>query len=437
VRGAVLLALAAAALAAPAAAYGHASISSSEPASRQRLEHSPTRIKIDFDQAVTVFSNGIRVYDANGRDFARNVHLESGGHAVVARVPRLPTGAYTVRWQALSGDGHVVSGVYTFGVRVAAPEPTQAYGAIGPTTTDDVLRWLYFVCLALTIGAVAFRLVVLPRDVPRSLEQVFWAFALVGPIAAIQIGVVAFLVRAQGALQLPFGRFLYGDLSPFAGGTRFGEAFVVMTLGFAVVTALVYVAWLTEGRRAFLWPALVLSLVLAAGLSLSGHSAVDPPASKWSELADWVHLSAASLWAGGVIMLLGVFLTAPALRQQSFVRFARLAPALIALLLAAGIYLSVLRLPELDDLWTTGYGHVLIVKLSLVALALAWGGFHHFVVEPRLGRPHVAGRVRGSLAGETAVGLAVLLVAAFLVNSKPPAHPAPSPTSAAASSTQR
>jgi len=414
------------ALAAPAAAFGHASIRDSKPASSERLAQPPTRVEVDFDQAVKVFPNGIRVYDTSGRQFARNAHSASGGHSIVAGLAtRLPEGAYTVRWQALSGDGHVVSGVYTFGVRVVAPEPTQAYGASGPTTTENVLRWLYFLCLALTIGGIAFRLVVLPREVPPSLERVFWTFTLIGPIAAIQIGILAFLVRAQDALQLPFGRFLYGDLSPFAGDTRFGEAFVVMTLGFAVVTALVFLGWLTERRRAFLSPALVLSLGLAAGLSLSGHSAVDPPASKWSELADWVHLSAASLWAGGVVMLLVVFLTSPGLRQQSFVRFARLAPPLIALLLAAGIYLSVLRLPQLDDLWTTGYGHVLIVKLSLVAVALLWGAFHHFVVEPRLGRPDVAGRVRGSLAGETAVGLAVLLVAAFLVNSKPPTRPTP------------
>lgn len=426
------------ALAAPAAAFGHASIRDSKPAARQRLAKSPTRVEVDFDQAVKVFPNGIRVYDAGGRDFARNVHSESGGHAIVAFVPRLRKGAYTVRWQALSGDGHVVSGVYTFGVRVAAPEPTQAYGSSGPTATENVLRWLYFVCLALTIGGIAFRLAILPRSVPHALERVFYAFALIGPIAAIQLGIIAFLLRAQDALQLPFGRFLYGDLTPFADGTRFGEAFVVMTLGFAIVTALVYMAWLTERLRPFLWPALVLSLGLAAGLSLSGHSAVDPPASKWSELADWVHLSAASLWAGGVVMLLTVFLTAPSLRQQSFVRFARVAPALIALLLAAGIYLSVLRLPALSDLWTTGYGHVLLVKLSLVALALLWGAFHHVVVEPRLSRPGVATRVRGSLAGETAVGLAVLLVAAFLVNSKPPARPAPPPTAAAqARSTSR
>jgi copper transport protein len=428
-----LLIVAVLALVAPAEAFAHASISRESPSYRQRLAKAPTHVEIDFDQAVKVFPNGIKVYDVRGRQLARNVHSASGGHAIVADLVRLPTGAYTVRWQALSGDGHIVSGVYTFGVRVDAPEPTQAYGASGPTTTENVLRWLYFVCLALVIGGIFFRLVVLPRSVPHAFERVFYGLVFGGVAASIQIGILAFLIRAQDALQLPFGRFLYGDLSPFADGTRFGEAFVVMTLGFAFVTALVFLAWLTERRRTFLVPALVLSLGLAAGLSLSGHSAVDPPSSKWSELADWVHLSAASLWTGGLVMLLVVFLTVPALRRDAFVGFAGLAPALIALLLAAGIYLSVLRLPALSDLWTSGYGHVLIVKLSLVSLVLAWGGFHHFVVEPRLGRPGVAGRVRGSLAGEMAVGLAVLLVAAFLVNSKPPARPVPIPAQAIAS----
>jgi hypothetical protein len=44
-------------------------------------------------------------------------------------------------------------------------------------------------------------------------------------------------------------------------------------------------------------------------------------------------------------------------------------------------------------------------------------------------------RARGSLAGETAVGLAVLLVAAFLVNSKPPTRPAPAATQAIGAAT--
>jgi copper transport protein len=325
----------------------------------------------------------------------------------------------------------VVSGVYTFGVRMDAPEPTQAYGASGPTATENVLRWLEFVCLALLIGGLGFRLTVVRGPVPHAFELRFYLAALIGAIGAIQVGMIAFLLRAEDALQLPLGRFIYGDLSPFAGGTRFGIAFVVMTLGLAFVTALVFLGWLTGRHRLFLWPALVLSLGLASGLSLSGHSAVDPPASKWSELADWVHLSSACLWSGGVAMLLVVFLTAPDLRRRAFVRFARLAPVLIALLLAAGIYLSVLRLPEASDLWTTGYGQVLIVKLALVLLVLAWGAFHHFVVEPRIDRPALQGRVSGSLAGEAAIGMAVLLAAAFLVNARPPPKPTPGPTQAA------
>src|SRR5437763_5548685 len=240
-RRAIFLAIVVA-LATPSAAFAHASIRDSKPASRQRLAQAPKRVEIDFDQAVNVFPNGIKVYDARGRQLARYVRSESAGHAIVAGLPRLPTGPYTVRWQALSGDGHVVSGVYTFGVRVAAPEPTQAYGASGPTTTENVLRWLYFVCLALVIGGIAFRLVVLPREAPHAFERLFYGLVLGGLVAGIQIGIIAFLIRAPDALQLPFGRFVYADLSPFADGTRFGIAFVVMTLGFALVTALVYLA---------------------------------------------------------------------------------------------------------------------------------------------------------------------------------------------------
>ena len=76
-------------------------------------------------------------------------------------MPKLPTGAYTVRWHVLSADGHVVSGVWTFGVRMKAPPPMEAFGAGGPTRTEHVVRWLYFLSFAVLIGSLGFRLICL------------------------------------------------------------------------------------------------------------------------------------------------------------------------------------------------------------------------------------------------------------------------------------
>ncbi len=107
-------------------------------------------------------------------------------------------------------------------------------------------------------------------------------------------------------------------------------------------------------------------------------------------------------------------------------------------MLAAGTYLSIVRLPHLADLWTTGYGQVLLVKLSLVAVVLAWGAFHHFLVRPALagaGDGFLA-RVGRSLAGESAVGIAVLLVAAVLTDSKPPPQPVSPPAAQAVRATR-
>ena len=422
-------------LVAPATAFAHASIKRSLPGYRQRLAEAPTQVEVDFDQAVKVFPGGIKVYDAKGRDYARAVHLESGGHAVVAPVAHLRTGAYTVRWQALSGDGHVVSGVYTFGVRFPAPPVTEAVGAQGPTRTEDVVRWLYFLALALGVGGIGFRLLVLPRSVPPAAERRFYWIAGIGAVGVIEVGIVAFLLRAEDVLQLPFSRFVYGDLSSLANGTRLGTAFVAMTLGYALVVAFLYLAWLTDRRR-LLWPAFALGLGFASGLSLSGHSAADAGHSWLSELADWVHLGAAMLWVGGLVQLFAVvWPAAPGLRRDAFLRFSRIATVLVALLLAAGTYLSVLRFPHVSDMWTTGYGHVLLVKLSLVALALLWGAAHRFLAAPRLARDGgstvFGSRLGRSLLGESAVAMAVLLAAAVLVDSKPPPQPVPPPPVAA------
>ncbi len=434
-RRALLLAAALAALALPGAAFAHANIKGKTPRYRERLKVPPKAVVIGFDQRVTALPGSIEVLSSGGKLVSAPARTDPDDSRVVeAPLPRLPKGAYTVRWHVLSKDGHVISGVYTFGVRASAPPPTEAVGASGPTTAEHVVRWGYFLALSLVLGGLGFRLLVLRGPIPPALERRFYWIAGIGTVAVLEVGIVAFLLRAEDALQLPFGRFLYADLTAIESGTRVGSAFVAMTIGFVAVISFLFLSWLTD-RRVLLWPAFLLALGFASGLSLSGHQAGEPNSFWGSQLADWIHVSAATLWVGGLVQLvLAVWPTAPELRREAFVRFSRLATALIALILGAGVYLSVLRLPHVSDLWSTGYGQVLLVKLSLVALALLWGAFHHFVARPLLERPRAgprAGRLARSLAGESAVGMAILLAAAVLVDSKPPPQPAPQPAQAA------
>jgi copper transport protein len=425
------------ALAFPASAFAHANLDSTSPNYRQRLESAPQAVVLHFDQSVQAEPNAIEVKN----QFGKTLSATTVAHGQTVRVPlkQLPRGPYTVRWHVLSEDGHVVSGVFTFGVRANAPPPTEAYGSSGPTTTEHIVRWAYFLSLALLLGGLGFRLLIGREELPPAAERRFYAIVGIGVVATLEVGIVAFILRAEDALQLPFVRLLYGDLSSISSGTRFGVAFTAMTLGYALVAAFVFLAWLTD-RRFLLWPALVLGIGFASGLSLSGHSAVDPGSSWLSELADWAHLSAAALWIGGLVQLaFVVFPKAPALRRTALLRFSRLAGGLIAVVLAAGVYLSIVRLPQLSDLWTFGYGRVLLVKLGLVVLALTWGAVHHFVVQSlRTGDTRVSEgtiflRLPRSLAGESAVGMAILLAAAVLVDSKPPPRTQISPLASAVS----
>ncbi len=427
-----LLLVALAALAFPAAASAHATLQSTAPHFGTELRRGPATITLHFDQHVKLLPGAVKVLNGNGKDFAGAAR--SVGTDVIARVRPLKLGAYTVRWQAVSADSHVVSGVWTFGVGVPAPSVNDAYGAGGPTTREHLVRWLWFLGIALTIGALGLRLVVLRGlAVPLPLERRITVAAGAGAACSLFTGIAAFSLRAEDALQLPFGRFLYADLSPMA-VTRFGRAFVVMSLAFAVVLALVFLAWLLD-RVVFLVPAFAISLAFVAGLSVSGHDGVDPGSSWKTEIADWVHLSAASLWIGGLAtMALLLWTGAPELRRTAFTRFSRLATVLVGLVLAAGIYLGIARLPHLSDLWTQGYGRVLLVKIALVCVALLWGAFHHFVVAPIVARSEggVLTRIGRSLVGESLVGVAVLLVAAVLVDSRPPPRPAPPAAAAGA-----
>jgi copper transport protein len=178
------------ALAFPSAAFAHASLQQTGPSFRERLQVAPQAVWLHFDQRVKALPTSIQVYSSHGDAVSLPAHNRKNLRYVTAPLRRgLPVDAYTVRWHVISGDGHVVSGVYTFGVRVAAPPPTEAFGASGPTRTEHVVRWLYFVALALLVGGIGFRVLVLRAPLPARAERRFYMLTGIGALATLNLGI--------------------------------------------------------------------------------------------------------------------------------------------------------------------------------------------------------------------------------------------------------
>jgi putative copper export protein len=108
-----------------------------------------------------------------------------------------------------------------------------------------------------------------------------------------------------------------------------------------------------------------------------------------------LHLIAAAVWAGGLVVLgiaAGVARrTIPERERVGFFRalgrrFAILSIAAAAVLAGTGVDLASDELGSWGDLVDTGHGRLLLAKTILFALALAEAGVHSLVLGPRIGR---------------------------------------------------
>jgi copper resistance protein D len=201
-----------------------------------------------------------------------------------------------------------------------------------------------------------------------------------------------------------------------AWGVAFAGALVLLVMAFAAAGPL---------RDGVLWLALIATAAGRAGL---GHAADAGFASTALGLHT-LHLLSASAWSG--IVMAGGLAVLPALGASTargvLIRTAgqvsNVALFAVGLVLATGVF-NALRGTggSFDALATTGWGHVLIAKLVLVALALLLGGFNRMVAMPELRRAASTGAARrfvNVLHLEALVMMAVLVVAAVLAHSVP------------------
>jgi methionine-rich copper-binding protein CopC len=102
-------------------AYAHSELSGSVPADQAVLETAPQEVRLDFTEAVRLTTLSLTKRGDAASDL-RPLPAGTSQHFAVP-TPAITTGDYTVEWRALSDDGHVLRGTFSFTVG-----PAPAHG---------------------------------------------------------------------------------------------------------------------------------------------------------------------------------------------------------------------------------------------------------------------------------------------------------------------
>jgi copper transport protein len=402
------------------AASAHSQLEESEPAAGAQLEKSPPQVLLRFNESVEISLGAIRVFDHNGRQVKTSTahHPGGAGSQVAVDLPKLSDGGYVVAWRVLSADSHPVHEAFTFSVGTGG-------GAVTPGLVQDLLaseggnttvgallaitRFLVYAGLAIALGGCAFWLFCWPagRD-DATLVRVVVAAAVVAAIASlVMIGLQGPYATGQGLTEA-FKPSTWRSVVD----TRSGQWWLVRTLALAVLAGLA----LVRRVKPAVWRLVLVAdaALLLVAIAYGGHGANGRyPA--LGVIATVAHVGAMSVWIGGLVALVLVLRRDGASTIAR--RFSAVAFAAVGVLVVSGVAQGWRQVGSLDALKHTTYGHLLIIKVGLVAAVLAIAYFSR-----RMLQDHVevdTGRLRTKVAGETGIAVAVLVVTALLVNAVP------------------
>jgi copper transport protein len=378
----------------PVSAQAHAFLESSTPPNGTSLSRAPHVVSLHFTEPVSAGLAHVQLFDGRGRR-REGVRIHNGRTAseLVVSLPALRKGAYRIAWSTVSQDDlHVTRGALVFGAGVAAPAiPARGATIRATSLTESAAHLLDLVSLSILIATCAL----LAGRVPPAVQARIARFALIALPALLLAGVVALASKAG---QLPLREVL--------AHTAWGHAMLAREAAVAAVAIA-----LSLGRPRL---ALALLLPVAAAEAASGHAA---SLGALALASMTLHVLAAGLWVGGLIVLA---LVLPGAERRdvrdTLARFGRLAAASVAVLLVTGLYSAGLQVASPDALISTTYGWALTGKLALLAATgvLAMLG----ILALRRARPSLP-----LLRAEAIAGVGILAAASLLLASAPARGP--------------
>jgi len=425
-------------------ASAHATLDRSNPTPNSVLATSPGEIRLWFSEPIEQRESTVRLFDRTGAELP-DIQSRAGDspESLVVPLPKpLDTGTYSVVWTVLSAaDGHPLHGYFTFTVGagadvapVSVPIVLDAGGA--PLWLQAAARWLVLLALAIAVAVwPVWVLVLWPalRNDPALARAASARVSAIG-FGAVVGGVLAnLLMLSVQASFLPRGSLVSRMIETLT-ETRFGRLWVArIGLLLLLAMALRVVSWLDPLRkRASTASGLIVAVLALAPISLNAHASGVVPGRIPAIIFDLVHLLAASLWFGGLVLLIAVLLRSipkgndrRAVLARAMPRFSAMALVCWGGLVVTGLYTTWLQIGSRDALLQTGYGQALLFKLIVVGIVLLIATANLLLITRKLGdaqpdaNPRWAGRLGYAVIAEVVLAMLILLAVGWMTSQQP------------------
>jgi len=286
------------------------------------------------------------------------------------------------------------------------------------------LHGAHLLAVALLVGTLASLTLVAPAGLREaggsgtSARRTLVGLARWSDVLALLIG-IGWLYAASATIA---GTGTIGDtlaaMVTVGRDTRFGH---VVVLRFVL---LLFALPLLGARDWRLWVALLLSSAALAIQGGMGHAgATGGTAGGVLLVSEGLHLLAAGAWLGGLLPLfLLVRSLPPRAAAATCEKFTPVGLCAVLLIACTAVVQALQLIGGLGALVGTTYGRLALLKLGIFLLLLVLAIVNRVVLTGRLHdttRPVTANLLRTSIATEIALGILVIMVAAFLASNMP------------------
>ena len=301
------------------------------------------------------------------------------------------------------------------------------------------VRGIHFAATAVVAGTLVFRTVVAKPALPAELAvaeklqaqslRVAWIALAVGLLS----GVIWLFLQAVSMSGLPPDEAMTSQvLSTVLNETQFGVVTEIRS-----VLAIILATCLAFDRFPLAdWLALAAALGLTAAIAWTGHAASTPGELGNLHLAaDALHLVAAASWIGGLVPLVLLLVAvggmmSPHRHRSRATRpggFRHWASSASATLVGTGVVNSWILVGSFRGLFVTEYGQILILKIVVFALMLAFAAINRLSLTPQLAvasgkqREAVRRLTRNSIV-EIVLGFSIFAIVGMLGTLHPAIH---------------